>query len=188
MKFVFQKRVFCDQAYAGGGGTHLGKFGEMCFFSPSRPLGEAFTAWCPGAKSASSYLLGFHTEPWVGSWKCYSFYMWFDNVVLENVFFFVFLMWPPSVVILCFSITCCSSSNVKTRCEGCVSKQCFVLLQTCLHTHTRTTSRERLLRLLGYNKLELLIYLNAVERESLQNLRFSHDFVSFTWWYAGVTK
>ena len=42
--------------------------------------------------------------------------------------------------------------------------------------------------LLGYNKLELLIFLNAVERESLQNLRFSHDFVSFTWWYAGVTK
>ena len=69
--------------------------------------------------------------------------------------FAVFLMWPPSVVILCFSITCCSSSNVKTRCEGCVSKQCFVLLQTCLHTHTQTTSRERLLCLLGHNKLEL---------------------------------
>ena len=55
----------------------------------------------------------------------------------SNMCLFVFLMWPPSVVILCFSITCCSCSNVPKRCESRVSKQCFVL-QTCLHTtHAR---------------------------------------------------
>ena len=153
-KSCFENVSFVTGRMQGEGGTHLVKFGEMCFFSLSRPLGEAFTACCPGTKSVSSYLLGFHTEPWVGTWKCYSFYMWFENVVFEHVFCCI-LLWPPSVVILCFSITCCSSSNVKTRCEGCVSKQCFVLLQTCLHTHTQTTSRERLLCLLGHKKLEL---------------------------------